>query len=349
MDNQSSQKATLIKIDPWSVIKIILFFLVVGFLYLIKEIIAIFLLAIILALVIAPIVDWLEKRKVPRILGTLFIYLFLISLFVILIIFLIPVISQQAKQLVNQLPILVNKFFELNIPYFRFDNVSELINNLFGQGSILASRGILSIFRSVIGTFFAFITFLVIAFYITVERRSINDFLKLIIPVRHHDHLFTLINSTQKRIGAWGRGLIILCLFVGLLSYIGLRILGVNYALILAIIAGLTEMIPWFGPIIGAIPAVFLAFIQSPIKGLLVIILYILVQQIENNILVPQVMKRTSGLNPLVVIIVVLIGGKLAGVVGLLLAVPLTTIIAMIVRDYLKVKEKTEEKIKSAA
>lgn len=346
--NQSNKNVTLIKIDPWSVIKIILVVLAVGFLYLIKDVVAVFLLAVILALVITPIVDWLEKRKVPRVLGTLFIYLLLTSLFVVLIIFLIPVISHQAKQLVNQLPILANKFFELKVPYFEFDSISKLINNLFSQGSILAGKEIFSFFRSVVGTLFAFVTILVIAFYVTVEKRSINNFIRSVIPRRHHDHTFLLINSTQRRIGAWGRGLIILCLFVGLLSYIGLRVLGVNYALLLALIAGLTEVIPWFGPIIGAIPAVFLALTQSPVKALMVIVLYVLIQQIENHLLVPQVMKKTSGLNPLVVIIVVLIGGKIAGVVGLLLAVPITTILAILIRDYLRLKEMVEEKIKPA-
>ena len=124
----------------------------------------------------------------------------------------------------------------------------------------------------------------------------------------------------------WLRGQLILVLIIGALSFIGLTILQVKYALVLAMIAGISELIPYVGPIIGAIPAVFLASSQSLFKAGLVIILYVVIQQLENQIIVPKVMQRSVGLSPLVIIIVMLIGARLAGVVGLLLAVPTATI-----------------------
>jgi predicted PurR-regulated permease PerM len=142
----------------------------------------------------------------------------------------------------------------------------------------------------------------------------------------------------QKDIGAWGRGLLVLCLVVGLMDYIGLKILGVNFALALAVLAGVLEVVPWLGPWLAGIPAVVVALTQSPIKALMVAILYIAVQQIENNLIVPQVMRRAIGLNPLLVILILLIGAKLAGPAGIILAVPIVTIIVILIKEYLRIK-----------
>ena len=121
---------------------------------------------------------------------------------------------------------------------------------------------------------------------------------------------------------------------LGTLIYIGLTILGVKYALVLALIAGLTEAIPFVGPFIGAVPAVFLAFLESPFKALLVLILYIVVQQLENNIIVPKVMQKTVGLNPIVVMVAILLGAKLAGVLGALLAIPIATAAMVVAKGW---------------
>ena len=131
-------------------------------------------------------------------------------------------------------------------------------------------------------------------------------------------------------------GQILLMLIIGVLTYIGLFFLDVKYALTLALIAGLFELIPYVGPFIALIPAAILAFIQAPLLGLLVVILYVVIQQLENYVIVPQVMKKTVGLNPIVIIIVMLIGAKLAGVIGIILSVPLTASIAEFLKDLQK-------------
>jgi len=127
-----------------------------------------------------------------------------------------------------------------------------------------------------------------------------------------------------------------LMLIIGCLTFIGLYFLNVPYVLILALIAGLFEIIPYIGPIIAAIPAVILAFLVSPLLALLVVVLYIVIQQLENYVIVPQIMKKAVGLNPIVIIVVMLIGAKLAGVLGLILAVPLTASVAEFLKDIRK-------------
>jgi len=127
-----------------------------------------------------------------------------------------------------------------------------------------------------------------------------------------------------------------LAVIIGILTYIGLFFLGVKYALVLALVAGILELIPYIGPILAAVPAVILSFFQAPFLSLLVLILYIVIQQLENQIIGPQVMKRTVGLNPIVIIIVILIGAKLAGILGIILAVPVTAAIAEFLKDVRK-------------
>jgi len=157
-----------------------------------------------------------------------------------------------------------------------------------------------------------------------------------------------LAGRIQQKIGAWARGQFILGLIIGVMCFIGLIFLLPEYALVLAIVAGLTELIPYLGPTLGAIPAVFLGFTVSPGHGLAVLILYIIIQQLENNVVVPQVMRRQLGLNPIMIIIAMLVGARLAGIVGLILAVPVATAISVVGKDFLvksgisKIKDQVE-------
>jgi len=145
--------------------------------------------------------------------------------------------------------------------------------------------------------------------------------------------------SSQKEIGDWGRGMLILCLFVGALTYIGLSVLGIKFALTLALIAGLTELVPYIGPWLGGVPAVMIAFLVSPTLALVVIILYIVIQQIQNILVTPYIMHKAVGLDPLIIVIILLIGGKIAGPLGMILAVPAATILSILFKEYLKYKE----------
>jgi predicted PurR-regulated permease PerM len=136
----------------------------------------------------------------------------------------------------------------------------------------------------------------------------------------------------------------ILCLVIGLAAYLGLTILGVKYALLLGIIAGLTEIIPYVGPFIGAIPGVFIAFSDSLPKVIMVAVMYFLIQQLENYILVPKVMQRTTGINAVVVMAAILIGGKLGGIIGALLAVPVVTMLEVFLLEKFPYMKQVEEK-----
>jgi len=189
----------------------------------------------------------------------------------------------------------------------------------------------------VAGFFGGVITLLIIAvlsFYMVVEDDAAKRLFRHLAPADKQEHISGLIQKMQEKIGAWLRGELVLMFIIGLVTYIGLVVLGVEYALVLAIIAGVSEIVPYAGPIIATVPAVAIAFTQSPILGLMVLVLYFLIQQLENNFLVPKVMQKATGLNPVISLVVLLIGFKVGGVMGAVLAIPVTTMIAVFLSDY---------------
>jgi predicted PurR-regulated permease PerM len=175
----------------------------------------------------------------------------------------------------------------------------------------------------------------VLTFYLVVEQNAVKKIIKSFTPEERQELILQIYRRIQQRLGWWLRGQVILAFIIGFLAYIGLLILRVDYPAILALVAGVTEIIPYLGPIVGAIPAVFIAFFQSPVKALLVIILYYIIQWTENNVIVPKVMQKATGLNPIVVIVAIMIGAKVAGIFGVLLAVPVATALNIVVEEYL--------------
>ena len=156
---------------------------------------------------------------------------------------------------------------------------------------------------------------------------------KTLLPPSYHSIATNVVGKVQEKIGQWLTAQFILCCIIALLTFIGLTIVGLPYALVLALFAGLLEFIPTIGPILSSIPALLVAFVQSPLTALFVLVVYVVVQQFENHIIIPQVMKRTVGINPLVSVVAILIGAKLVGFVGVLLAVPVATSMIVVIQE----------------
>jgi len=337
-----------------SIMSIVKFFLVViflFFLYLIKEVLAILFVALILASAVDPWVDGLERIKFPRWLSILMIYIGLFIIIFLTVYLIIPPVTEQIGQLSTNFP----DYFE------KVGGVFDSLKNFSAEHGVTGEldRGIMalrdnvsgalgSVFSTVAGIFGGIVSFfivLVITFYMTVEESSMKRTVTFILPDKYQPFTLQLINKVQRKIGDWLKGQLVLCLIVGVMAYIGLLILGVNYALVLGLLAAVGEFIPYLGPTISAIPAIFLAFTQSPIKALFVLILYVLIQQVENNILVPKVMQKAVGLNPIISIIALLVGAKTAGLIGVVLAIPVATAISVIVRELWSTKEVVDELI----
>jgi predicted PurR-regulated permease PerM len=191
---------------------------------------------------------------------------------------------------------------------------------------------------SVFGGLFSFVAILVISFYLSVMKNGIENFLASVVPDRYEGYVTDLWRRVEVKVGLWLQGQMLLALIVGLLVFIGLTLLKVKFALLFGILAMLLEIVPIAGPVIAAIPAILMAFVQAPTLGLWVLIMWVAIQQTESHALVPLILGKTTGLNPVVVILAILIGAQLAGIVGALLAVPVATIFVEVLDDMARLK-----------
>ncbi len=317
------------------ILRVVGVFLILGFLWVIRDIVIIILLSLVLASALEPLVEYLNKRRVPRFVSVLGTYVIVLGFVAIMIALLAPLVIDQAQVLSQNLP---SYAVELQAKYPSIDlllggaDLSNVAKDLLSSGS---SKDLL--FHRTLGLFnglFALITVLVLSFYLVAADKGMKQFISDLIPGQHQEFIVNLIEKIQRKMGLWVVGQFILSVFIFLLTYIGLSILGVEYALVLAIIAGLLEIVPYVGPFLSAVPAVFFALIQNPPLVIAVIILYILIQKTEGYVLVPKVMEKTVGTSPLVVLLALLIGYKLAGVLGILLAVPLAGAITVVIKEF---------------
>lgn len=333
-----SQNQT-INISTSTILRLIVILLALLFLYLIRDILMVVFVSVIIAAAINGPVSWLQRHKVPRILGVIFIYLLLLLLLALVVTLIFPPLSSQIRQLAVYLPDFLEKVgLSVQEWWGRYNlggSLQEILNRL-GSKLNQATSSVFGTIVNLFGGLVSAIIILVISFYLAVQEKGAKRFLVSLVPDRHQTYLSDLIERIEKKIGGWLRGQLLLMLIVGILIYIGLYFLGVKYALTLALIAGLLEIVPYVGPIMAAIPAVILIFLQSPFLALLAVLLYIVVQQLENYLITPQVMKKTVGLNPIIIIIVMLIGAKLAGVLGIILAVPFTAGLSEFFKDLQK-------------
>jgi predicted PurR-regulated permease PerM len=187
-----------------------------------------------------------------------------------------------------------------------------------------------------------FLFVLVLTYFMTVDEQEIDKFILRVSPNKYGAYITNKINSIKQKVGDWLRGQIILMVVVGAFTYVGLLILGTDYAFTLALIAGVTELIPVIGPWIGLLAAIPVAINQGGSMLLWVTILYFIIQRLENNLFVPIIMKKATGLSSIVVILAMLIGNKFLGFVGIIISIPLTAILSIFLEDILVKKEQTE-------
>jgi predicted PurR-regulated permease PerM len=206
--------------------------------------------------------------------------------------------------------------------------------------------GVLSTVISIFGGIVYAITIFALTFYALVDGARIRKSLASLIPIDQKERLYATINKVSEKLGDWLRGQLILMVTIGAIDGTILGVLGIKYALTLGLLAGLLEVVPVIGPIIAAVTAITVAFISGAAiwKIVVIIIAYILVQQLENNILVPRIMSKVIGLSPIYVIIAILIGNRLLGLGGAMLAVPVAAGLHVFIREYFPYKELKDQK-----
>jgi predicted PurR-regulated permease PerM len=339
-----------IDISTGIIFRTILILLGIWFLYVIRDIIAILFIAIIIAAAIEPMVDWMHRKKIPRALAVAIIYAILFSIIGAFFYFLIPPLVTQLKELASNLPLYSEKisiFFKGLESYGQTHSISFSGQNLFQNISDNIAQSSSAIFSTTIGVFTGFVSIVVVLsliFYMSVKKEGLNSFVVAIMPAKYEKYAVSVAQRIKVKMGRWIQGQLFSMLAIAVLDFSVLYFLGVPYALILAILGGLLEIIPYVGPIISAFPAVLSGFLVSPTIGLLVVAAYIIIHQIEGHVIIPNVMRKAVGLNPIIIILAILVGAKVSGVLGAILSVPIITALSVFVDDLM---EKNPENIEN--
>lgn len=317
---------------------------IIWLIFLIKEIIILILLSIILISALIRPVDWLTSKGTPRTISAVIVYFIMILIISLGLGIIVPPLIEQTTDLVSNLPSIISSINDFLI--FNQVPVVDISRELASQINQIAGN-LISISSAIFSSVFNVITFFVLSFYLLVQWKTFVNLAASPFSGSQEKKVSNLIIKIEKGLGAWVRGQLTLSIIVGLLTYIGLSILAVPYALPLALIAGIFEIIPMIGPIISAIPAILVGLTISPAIALAAMALFIIVQQLENNLIVPMVMSKVVGLQPPVVIIALLIGAKLNGIGGAFLAIPVVIIAKIIFKEFLMAEEIAENDLKN--
>ena len=340
-------------ISSGSILRTILFILLFAALFYLRDIALIILTAVVLASAIEPGVTWFKRRGVGRLASVIIIYLLVAISLVTLFYFFLPPILDDIIGFLGTLPQVVPAELRslgfstsntLNIVGTQASNFGDVFSlqqffNEFRTAVSGISGGVVSATSLVFGGLLSLVLIAVLSFYFAVQETGVDDFLEIITPVRHQEYISGLWKRAQFKIGLWMQGQLLLGLIVGVLTYLGLTIIGVPYALLFAILIVFFELIPIFGPIMAATPAVIVAFSVGGVQlGLMTTAFYIIVQQFESHLIYPLVVRKVVGVPPILVIISLIVGAKLAGFLGVLISVPVAAAMKEYIDDLQKAK-----------
>ncbi len=337
-------KHIFIKIAPQAIIAIILSVLGLWVLYQIRDIIVLFLIIVAIVVTLSPVIRSWEKH-IARQWAIALLYAILILVFIAIFSLLLPPVFSQINELLQYLDgqFATNASSGVSVFSQLRQTLSTVLsqdtNNVFGsvftqfQSSLnVVYSGAVNVISAIVGLGTIFVT----SYYLLSEEKRLYGFLSNLIPTHKVQKANEVMQKISDKMGGWLRGQLLLMLIVGVMNGVALAILGVPYALLLGLWAGLTEFLPYVGPILGAIPGAFLAFsVLGMTKGFIAIAIYLVVQQIETHFLVPKIMGKALGLSPLFIIFALLIGGKLLGFIGLIIGVPIAAVLSVIYEEWI--------------
>ena len=339
-----TRAADYLHISTGTIIRFIAVLVAVAALYAIRDILFSLTFAVIIASAVEPAIEWMSLRRVPRILGVIILYLAGAVMFFFLVYLILPLLLEELHTFSVAYP-RIEEEIRVGIAHAgAFPVFSLLGTNIEGIFAIPAQYveelggGFAAGASAAFGGLFSFLLVIVFSFYLAAQENGIEKFLRLITPLRHESYVLDLWDRSQRKLGRWLRTQMLLGAIVGVLIFFGLTILGIGNAFFFAVLAAIFEIIPVVGPILAAVPGVTAAFLVNPYLGLVATLFYVVIQQIESHVIVPVVMRRTVDLSPLIVVLALLAGGKLGGVFGILLAVPMTAILAELLNDWDKKK-----------
>jgi predicted PurR-regulated permease PerM len=307
------------------------FFFAAWFLYEIRDIIFKVFLSFILMTALSPMVEKLAKYKVPRMLTVLVMYVSFFGFIGLVVAGVVPPLVEQTADLVNRIP---GYLEHIRLPWIDQSQIMAQFSQLGNlPGQILKIS--VGIFVNIINVTIIF----VLTMYMILERRKLNEYLRRLFSDGQRERVIELVEKIEANLGRWVRMQIFLMFLIGTVSYFGLRLLEIEFSLPLAVLAGLLEIVPSVGPTLSAIPAIIAGLTVSPSKALMVALLYIAIQQIENDFIVPKLMQKGLRFNPLIVLIGLAIGLRLGGIAGMAMAVPVLVVLRELFREFVVSRE----------
>lgn len=329
-----------IEISTGSILRVVAVVLGLYFLWNILDVLALLFVALILVAALAPSVDRMADQGVPRAGGVLVIYVVLTVLVGFLISLIIPPLVEQLTTLAVQFPQLVQSAAPLR-QFVTETNADQLIATISTELSQF-TQGVFATAARVFGGAVSALTVLALTFYLLVDIKKARESLIVLLPPDYVKPVTNLIDRVGSKLGSWLRGQATLSVAIAVISYIGFLILSVPYALTLAVIAGILEIVPVIGPIVAGLIAIIVAYAGGSWQlALAVLVLAVIIQQLENHILVPKIMEQAVGLPPIIVIIALAIGAKLGGTAGAILAVPAAATLSVLIQEWPRLRRAT--------
>ncbi len=329
-----------ITISTGTIFRAIFVLLILAFLYVIRDVVTIFFAAMFLAALIDPFADYFERWKIPRGLAAIIIYIVGLSLVSSLVVLLWNPITNELGNFFNYfgpvLQSLTGSDFTFNpdLASQTFTNsLASIVATARQSGVSQTVPQIIALGSSAIGSVTAILVVLILAFFMVAEKTALVRAVAFVAPAEYQPFVMQISGKLRDRLGSWLRGELVLMICVFLMTYVVLLALNIPYALVLALMAGMFEIIPFLGPFVSSIPAVVLALAVSPVHAIITAGAYVLVQSVEGNILVPKIMQHATGVNPIVSLLAVLIGWRVGGIVGASLAIPVALVISVFLEE----------------
>lgn len=398
---EDQSKPLVVNITTGTIVKTIFIILGIIAIFWLKELALVILASVVLASAVEPFIAFLMRRiKFARIPAAVTIYLAIISIFLGLFYFFVPVLLNETSSFLSAIPEYLNKSqlstwgdkisdsqkvvstFSAGLNSTKTalesgvmvegqassddttpgDNPSlaaSIRERFFASGSAIKDfansfKGLTEVFSGslfdtlsiVFGGISSLILIFVLSFYLAAQDDGLENFLRLVTPLKQEEYVIDLWRRSSKKIGLWMQGQMLLIIMVAILVYLGLMILGVKNALVLAVVAGLFELIPVFGPVLSAIPSIAFAFASGGIGlAMLVTGMYVIIQQFENHLIYPLVVRKIVGVPAIVVIISMIVGWQFGGLIGLLISVPVITMVMEYLDDIQAYKNKLKNLI----
>ena len=319
--------------------------ILIALLWAAREALLLIYVSALIAMGFSPLVTFIERpkphairRRIPRWVAILAIYLVVVGAIVLLGLMVIPPLIAQAAALWQQFPEQFNRMQSLLVQYkllTRRITLAEAVSNAPNGAGSNAVGTVLVALSSVLGDVFALITVLILSFYLLIEAHAMFEYLMRFVPAGRRADVATVARQAVVKVSAWLRAQLVLAGVMGTFAAVGLGLMGVPFFYVVALVAAIGETIPIVGPIIGGITAVAVAITVSPKLALMVGAYFLVLHQLEANILVPKIMERNVGVSPVSVMVALLIGGALWGLIGAILAIPTAAIISVIVAELL--------------